>query len=230
MQSQFAIYFEDGIARPDDILWKSLSGQVTEKFDETPIILPVPNEPALAEVPIVQVSSKNEAFRLNISRKRLDFFIYGKGKSASFKDSKDILLRSVKIFVRETKSITKIKWIGSISNFFIEIKSPELYIGRFINNKFMDIHEGNTLEATVDYISKIRGLDISLNNHTRLQAAIAKFKDTKEESTGVIVSRDINTKSQENSKDFINEEFAEKFIDFAEKNFKLNEIMSLWKE
>lgn len=229
MNCQFAIYFAQELSRPEQ-LWQTLNSSMSSKFDQTPLILPVPDEKTFLEVPVVQVVSKNNAFRLNISRKRLDFFIYGQGKNADFSQIKDPLETSIKILLKEVKKIIIIQWIGFVQNYFIEDADPAARIAVILDNKLKKIHGGKTLEASVDYVERISTLGIKANNHTVLQPASAKFKGATKDTKGLIITRDFNTKPEENKNDFISGEFLIDFIQFTEENLNLDKLTSLlWK-
>ena len=229
MNCQFAIYFIQELSRPEQ-LWQALNSSMNSKFDQTPLILPVPDEKTFLEVPVVQAVSKNNAFRLNISRKRLDFFIYVQGKNAEFSQIKDILETSMKILLKETRKMVIVQWIGFVQNYFIEDVDPASRIATVLDNKLKKIHGGKTLEASVDYVERISALGIKINNHTVLQPASAKFKGETKDIGGLIIARDFNTKPEENKNNFINEEFLIKFMQFAQANLNLDKLTSiLWK-
>lgn len=229
MNCQFAIYFAQELSRPEQ-LWQTLNSSMGSKFDQTPLILPLPDEKTFLEVPVVQVVSKNNAFRLNISRKRLDFFIYGQGKNADFSQIKDVLETSIKILLKEVKKIIFIQWIGFVQNYFIEDADPAARIAVILDNKLKKIHGGKTLEASVDYVERISALGIKVNNRTVLQPASAKFKGETKDTKGLIIARDFNTKPEENKNDFISKEFLINFIQFTEENLNLDKLtFLLWK-
>lgn len=231
INAQFAAYFNEELEKPEQILWPALNVSLKNELDQTPIILPVPNEPSLIDVPIVQAVSKNSAFKLNISRRRVDFFIYGQGKKATYQDIQKLLIDLEKDIVKEVNNVVQIKWIGLILNFFIEEKNPNVVISKLIDSKFKSLHKGKTIEASVDYIEQIEVLTKKVNNHTQLQAGKAKFKSEKNDTPGVLISRDFNTKPEENGSNYVNEEFTKEFIQFVEKNLNLDEIISLlWKQ
>ena len=230
MQAQFALYFNSDLERPAD-LWENLHSEMG-KFDQSPVIIPIPNEPALIEVPIVQVVSKNSSFRLNIGKRRLDFFVYSQeGKDAVFENTRNLLLNSAEILTRKTREKIEIQWIGLVLNFFIIGSKPQEVISKLLDDKFKKIHQGNTQEASIDYIAQIKALNKKINNHTHLQAASAKFKDEEEELEGMILSRDFNTKPENSSSNYIDEEFVKEFLQFSEVSLNIEEIKALlWKE
>lgn len=231
INAQFAIYFSETLDKPEQTLWPALNVCLKKELDQTPIILPVPNEPTLVDVPIVQAVSKNSAFKLNITRRRVDFFIYGQGKKATYQDIQKLLIDLEKNLVKEVNNVVQIKWIGLILNFFIEENNPDVIISKLIDSKFKSLHKGKTLEASVDYIEQIEVLAKKVNNHTQLQAGKAKFKLEKSDTSGILISRDFNTKPEENGNNYVNEEFTKEFIQFVEKNLNLDEIISLlWKQ
>lgn len=231
INTQFAIYYNKELEKPEQELWPALSATLKNQLDQTPMILPVPNQPTLIDIPIVQAVSKNNAFKLNISRRRVDFFVYGQGRNATYKGIQKLLYELERNLVKEVNNIVQIKWIGLILNFFIEDSNPDMIISRLIDSKFKSLHKGKTLEASVDYIEQIEVLGKKINNHTQLQAGRAKFKSEKSEEPGVLISRDLNTKPEENGDNYVDEEFTEKFIQFAEQNLNLDEIISLlWKQ
>lgn len=219
--------FSRELAAPQQSLWKELSLKLKMELDQIPIVLPVPNDPKLADVPIVQAVSKNGVFRLNISRKRLDFFIHGEGSKATYQDIKNKFYGIQEAIIVEANKIVEIEWLGLILNFFIAEENANQVIAQLINSRFRKLHQGETLESSVDYISQLEALGKTINNHTQLQFGRAKFKSAGREVQGILISRDFNTKPVKNGVGYVNGEFTKEFTKFVERNLNLDEMTSL---
>lgn len=69
---QVALFVDGVIDRPDRLM-PQINNEFNNLFNDMPNIIKLPME-APAEIPIVQMSSLDQKYRLNISRNRLDFF------------------------------------------------------------------------------------------------------------------------------------------------------------
>lgn len=70
---QAALFTIDKIARPDTLYYKLLS-EVNDIIDKPPLINNMPEE-APAEIPRIIAASKDDKYRINISKNRIDFFM-----------------------------------------------------------------------------------------------------------------------------------------------------------
>lgn len=225
LQSQFAMYFKRTIDKPD-IVWNTINNELNGLFDQTPIIIPVPTDTQLNEVPVVQVTSSNN-LKLTISRSRLDFYVGSKNKNDKYINHKESIIKYSQYF---TKLLGEnISWIGFISNFFLESKNPAILISSILNENFRNLHPGQTLESTIDFISTVEVAGKKVNNHTQLIQGSAKYKGEDKESPGVVIIRDYNTKPEHNSNNYINEDYVKIFINYAQDNFLLDQIIKdIW--
>ena len=116
LNAQLAFFFKERQERPD-LLYQPLNEAVGEIFQNTPIVVPVPNEPNLDTVPIVQLSAGKH--RINIARTRMDFFLTGTGMQ-TFEDVRTDFVKKVDALkgVLETKDVA-VKRVGFVRRYFI---------------------------------------------------------------------------------------------------------------
>ena len=65
--------FVDGVIERPDLLMPQINVEFNNMFNDMPNVIKLPPE-APAEIPIVQMFSVDQKYRLNISRNRIDFF------------------------------------------------------------------------------------------------------------------------------------------------------------
>lgn len=229
LESQFVVSFDSIIEKPDNA-WLNIDNSTILKknFNQNLLVIPVPNQPELIEVPVVQVSSKDN-IRLTLSRARATLFFISKNRKNIYKEESSKITEFTSLFFDEMQKVNSIKWIGFISTFFVESPESQKYISNALTNKFKNLHGGTTKETNLNYVSIIKFLDKKIHNHTEIMEGISKYSDEIKEKRGVIIRRDFNTKAEDNKDQFINKKFIDNFINLSEENFKLEEIIEiLW--
>lgn len=228
INTQLALFFDQIIEKPEE-LWPPFNSEMSTIFDITPLIMPVPNKTELNDVPIVQMRSSG-VYSCNIARGRADLFIAGAGKQ-KFSDVKDDLLNKAKKYFNFFSAKVKIKRIGFVTRFFIDDVEQDKTITKLLNNKFVALHDGNTHEVFIRYVSRAKINNFDINNFTTLEKFFARIKDVGDNIEGVLLTRDFNTIPEENYKERFDFDALEKFILEGENKFKLEDIKAiLWKE
>jgi hypothetical protein len=225
LEAQFVIFYKQIIEKPED-LWIAINKELKNFFDQTPLIVPVPNEAQLNEFPVVQANS-SKGVRLTISRSKLVLYFDVKSKEETFKNNKKEICDKSTALIKLLDS--NINWIGLISLFFIQTDKPAILISNILDKEFKKIHEGSVLESTVDFISTVVFENRRINNHTQLLQGKLAFKGEKEDNTGLVITRDFNTRPQSNDDNYINADFTKLFIDYVETHFSIDKITkNIW--
>lgn len=222
INTQFALFFDTPLDRPD-LLWTSINGGFENIFN-TPIIMPVPNEPVLYGVPVVQmVSGKN--ININIARSRIDLYIAGSGRQ-EFKDIKENLKNNLSKLINALGKDIKISRIGFVCRFFIDEEDQDAAISKALKENPTNIQGGKLFEVFLRFVTRNTLLEYEVNNFT----VIEKFSGliaNEGEKKGILISRDFNTIPEK--KYYFDSTAINSFIDEAEKNFQLEKIFNiLW--
>ena len=230
INTQFSVFLEGLIEKPEDI-WQDMNASFGGIFVSPPLIIQVPQDPNLYEVPIVQLRSKNGIFVLNIARKRADFFIKGQGRDARFETVEEDLLNKSLLLFDKLDSFLSIQWIGFVSRFFIEEGEPKKIITNVLNPEFQKIYKGSAFETFTRYVSRMELLGYVVNNFTEIQQIRAKVVGYNDDVLGILITRDFNTRPEDNKEKKITGSFVKDFILESEKNFELEKIKEiLWKQ
>ncbi len=235
INTQFALFFDSIIQKPEE-LWLPLNKEFNGIFNQNipPVVIPVPNQPQLNDVPVVQLRTDDGIYQCNISRGRADFFIAGAGKE-KYANIKTELLEKFVTFASFFFRETKINRVGFVTRFFFEEDNQDKVIANLLQDKFINIFNevtgvNNVHEVDVKYVSRIKidGLDVNNNtNINKFYANIAESTDIK----GILVTRDFNTIPEKKSENLniLNSSKVKTFIESAEGYFKLDEINKiLW--
>jgi len=224
VNTQFALFFDTPLDRPD-LLWTSIN----EKFEgifNVPIIMPVPNEPPLHNVPVVQMTS-GKNININIARSRIDLYIAGSGQQ-EFKDIKTSLQSNLSKLVQSLSEDMKFSRIGFVCRFFVEEKNQDAVIANALRENPTTIQGGNIFEIYLRFVTRNTLLDFEVNNFTIIEKISGLIAGEREKS-GILITRDFNT-VPEIKYDFDSTKINS-FIDEAEKNFQLDRIYNiLWPE
>lgn len=225
VNTQLALFFESPIQRPDEFV-TSFNEAMGKVFDQVPVILPVPNQVQLLGVPLVQMNSGNGVYSCNIARNRVDFFIAGEGKQ-KFADIKTNLLDKTVKYYNFFTSKSKIKRIGFVVRFFVQDEKPDLAIANLISNDFKEIHDGETSQTYVRFITRTKIGDYEINNYSSAERTAANIEGVGEKILGVMITRDFNTIPENNYTEKFNVKEVEQFIAEAESKFNLEKIKKL---
>lgn len=228
INTQIALFFDNLLEKPEEI-WQSLNNEFDGVFDKTPIILPVPKDQQLNEVPVVQMGSNNGVYSCNIARVRVDFFVAGEGEE-NFTAKKDIITNiSKKLFDFFKNKNINIKRIGFVTRFFIEDEKQDETIAKLLNDNFKNIHDGIVYESYIKYVSRDKILDFEINNYTTIEKFSANIPSMGNNIKGVLITRDFNTILEKNFKEEFDINKITIFIEKSENKFKLEDIKKiLW--
>lgn len=227
INTQFALFFEELLEKPENI-WQDLDSKLGGISESPPLIIPVPHEPALNGVPVVQILS--DIYRLNIARQRTDLFIAGVGQRADFSSVKEDLINKAQTLTEIIKELIPIKWIGLVVRFFVEEENFNTIISNGINDNLKNISKGSISESSIRYTIVDKIIGVESNNILEINIFKAKIANYGENIPGLLITRDFNTKPAQ-SIEGLDKDFIKKFILNCETNFKLEEIKSiLWKQ
>ncbi len=232
INAQFAIIFSSPLASPEK-LYAELNNKMKDVFDSTPVILPVPNELQLLDVPIVQMNSKTGVYSAHISRGRGDLFIAGSGVEV-FNEKKDEFIEKSKVFFNYFSSETSIKRIAFITRFFIIEPKPNNVISNLLNSTFKSLHDidgadanQDVIDSSIRYVSSIQVGSFKVNNFTTLEEFNARISGIPGSQKGILITRDFNTNPNENYSEEFHAEAITSFIEDTSKLFKVDEIEQL---
>ena len=224
INTQIALFFKEKIERPD-LLYNDLNLQIGGLFVLPPMVVPIPNEFQLDEIPMVQLKSRDNTYNLNIAKKRADFFISGEGEQ-QFSDKKEIFIEKAKIFFNFFSQHTEVKRIGFVSRFFVEDENKETIKSVFVK-KFIDLHsedpkknEVETTDAYARYSTKIVSDGVKINNYSSIEKQQVIISNVKK--TGLVITRDFNTDPSEDYSNKINADFLSEFISKNSEKFNLS--------
>ncbi len=215
---QFAFFFDESI-RPDlflsDLIKEKELGDV---FDQTPVTIPIPDEPQFDITPIVQFNSQNNLHGLNISRKRADYFAYSSDRvnNFSFDEIKLNLIKNVlRILDFFKKNNVSINRIGFITNFFSE--EEPINLNNALEKRFRAIYLGTPRSVNLDYIARhnflINDFDVFINNRILIKKGDVEFfkNNNSEIKNGFLIVRDFNTVPEKNS--FYKDKFSNLIVE-----------------
>lgn len=205
---QIAVFFLEKQTRPDE-LWYTLISKIGKLIDETPTMVPVP-ENAPMEIPIVNYVSQNRAITINIARSRADLILNMEGNSNDEINIKNAFQDFAFSFCQSVK----VKRVGVVGTFVIELEDNVKRLNaKFLKDEFKDAVE---LSIRVNNRGKYEGLQ--LNDIAEIQTIESIDKKKK----GISVSRDINNIDidKEISKDEIGGIIDYSFERFSESNIK----------
>lgn len=227
INTQFALFFDQPLSKPEEF-WQPFNSEMGGIFDQTPIILPVPNESKLYDVPVVQMTSIKGVYSCNIARSRVDLFIAGVGRQ-KFSDIKNNLLEKIEKYYSFFSTKSEIKRVGFVNRFFIRDEGQDKTIAKLLNSDFKTLHEGDAHQAYVRYVSRIRTRSFDVNNFTAIERFFARISGVGEGIKGVLITRDFNTIPEKNYKSQFSWNNIKEFIEDSERKFKLENIKNiLW--
>ena len=171
INTQIALFFDGLIERPDQLV-EFFNVEMGNIFNQIPVVVPVPNESQLSEIPVVQLSSTDGVYSCNIARSRVDFFHTGVGKQKFSNIKSDFQNEAEKLY-EFFSGKTKIKRIGFVTRFFFEDEKQDETIAKLINEDFKKLHNGITHQAYIRYVSNIKFNDFEVNNFTSIERFLA---------------------------------------------------------
>lgn len=190
---QLALFFKDAITTPED-LWPELKAtDFVKTFDETPLIIPLSEDPEYDTAPTVTLTSKNSAHRALIARRRADlFWLASDNDERELDGMKEGFHNLMKIFFEKVSGRMDIIRLGYVLKFFFESDKPESQIVNLLSADAKNPHgEGNLHEASVKIVTRVKMEGMEINNNSSLSRGEKKTKDGK--VSGIILTRDFNT-------------------------------------
>ena len=183
---QLALFFQDGIYRPDKIGGK-INSSMNDLFDAMAVQLPVPHD-APADIPRIQMSSNDGRYKCNLSLSRVDLIIEENC------DDKIIWDQLVRDFLEKVASFAEsifdqnldIIRFGLIGRFFIPNDSASAVITEKFFKKGFESEE----EMGVRFNKRSSSSEFILNNITSINTA--KIKKNGVSQTCIFVELDIN--------------------------------------
>lgn len=227
INTQLGLFFDGLIERPDQLV-ASFNAEMGNIFDKIPVVIPVPNELQLSEIPVVQLSSTSGVYSCNIARSRVDFFIAGVGKQ-KFLDIKNDLLERLEKYYNFFSKKSKIKRIGFVTKFFIEDKEQDKTIVKLLNKDFQTLHNGDIHEVYIRYVSRGEINDFKINNFTTVERFFARIPEVGDSIKGILITRDFNTIPEENYRDKFGLPGIKIFVEKSQEKYRLEAIKKiLW--
>ncbi len=231
--SQIVFFFNKKLDRPDKLYSKLEETNFFKNnfIDITPIIIPIPDDEKLDEVPVVQV--QGDKISLALSRVKVTFsyqfddkYVYNKNYTDNFfRQAIDLCegLISIPIFD------IKISRVGFISNYFVKCigeGSPDQQISNLLNSKIRDVLSGESIsESNFRLAKKVDIGEFVANNLLTLQGALITEIATGDESKIFLIQRDVNT-IQENKYEF-NKEKVKSFLTKAANQIRIADIQRI---
>ena len=190
---QIALFPNETIARPDKLKDEIARRMGEDLFDAMPTILNIPPEaPEDFPVPLVQASSTNGRYALNIARRRIDFII--NPDYYDFSEPIEAYNTSKAKIDKFFKSITAncdVVRIGIVYNLFEEVQDNV----RAIFNKYLKTeYSSKFIETTIRTNQQKQVGKMLLNNIKIVEAGIIHItrNNVTEDKQGVLVQFDIN--------------------------------------
>lgn len=185
--------FVDGVIERPDLLMPKINVEFNNMFNDMPNVIKLPPE-APAEIPIVQMFSVDQKYRLNISRNRIDFFYTAQvplvDTTPAYLQTLSPLISQFYNYIIEDRKIP-INRVGFITTIFYP---EEKHISRIVKRYFSEksFEKSCELSFRVNTQSKIKSYVI--NNILNIEAKTLFQKSGNQESStnGIIITTDIN--------------------------------------
>ena len=168
VNSQTVIFFQQTLAKPEKI-WSELSDKFPNIFDQPPLILPIPNQSEISQVP-------------------------GEGKQ-KFSDKKDSILEKSVILFNFFKNLTKVSRIAFIVRNFIEEDNAVKVLSNLLLPGFTSLYEGDVFDSHIRYTTRHDFEAFKINNYSLVEKSEVNINinNTIKKSTGILITRDFNT-------------------------------------
>lgn len=215
VNTQFALFFAQPIGKPEEF-WRQMSDTpLGHVFDGTPRIQPVPMDPNLLEVPVVQLASSRK-HTLSISRSRADF-TYVEQQGGAGEDRDELFLQFFHFFEERTL----IRRIGYVKRWFAQTDEPPQALGKLLSQNPEQLQGGVLHEVHVRFTTREKIGNFESNNYTALEAATVDGSDGST-MTGLLITRDLNTVPEQNY--LFDEEILRSYFGEAEKKLSVDSI------
>lgn len=222
---QLALYLQEYV-KPDEI-WYLIKGdqKLGKKFVETPVIIPLPNDPDLDEAPAV-IATSTDRLRIQISRKRIDLFQLVKGKK-TYVQVNDSLMKSAEIVFGLLENLS-INRMGYVVRFFFEDEERMDLLKKVYAKNLPLMSEKVPLKtALLQYGFSDDFEDVKdVQNHFSIRPTELNLADPKRQLLGIEIDRDFNTMKQ--AEDFvITWNLAKKLINAYEAELRVDDFRKL---
>lgn len=231
--TQIALFFKQPLTKPED-LYADLNHSLLNRFDATPVIIPVPPDSQLNEIPIVQMRATTGGYYANLARSRADLILAGKGREVFDCTKQEEIKKSAQIFFdffRNQKM--EVKRIGFVTSFFLEEQEPDKVLSNAIFNsglkKIPTSGEGTDTEkdVAVRYVTRFDFKETKINNLFAVERFGGRISGESGTPKGVQIVRDFNTIPEEDYSGKISLDYLKEFLDKAISLFKLDETKKL---
>lgn len=222
---RIAFIFDSMQSRPDELA-HSINQGMQNLFNDIPLTIPVPNDPNLDNIPVVQMKSHDDIYSCNVARARADFFMKGYGIQ-NYSDIRDNLIHKKDLFLNFMFASYRAKRIAFIIRYFIQDEHTGSSISRLINQGFITLIPGDPLQSIINYATKTLFHDVQINNLVTLETNKSRIHGIPEELNGALITRDFNTNAEGNYVNLINKGFFDQLINYGETNMNLSEIKNL---
>jgi len=200
LRYQIALFYKNMIKRPDEI-YVTLNKKMGNLFDSVPTVIPLASE-IPGDIPMVQLSSKDDKYKCTISKDRTHFFYFPQEEMAI-----DDYVIKAKKFIEYILKVAKVNRIGFISQNIIKDENPVNRINQFYFN--FDLSKSKEINIRFNILKEFRG--ISINDVIDVKNAMLENRETREMDDVILIQRDMNTDSQ-NTKE-LTREILDDFID-----------------
>lgn len=185
--------FVDGIIERPDLLIPQINAEFNNMFNDMPNVIKLPPE-APAEIPIVQMFSIDQKYRLNISRNRIDLFYTAQ---VPLVDTTPVYLQTLSplisqfynYFIEDRKiSINRVGFITTI--FYPEEKNVSRIVKRYFAEKCFE--KNCELSFRTNAQNKIKSYVINNILSVEANTLFQKSGDQETSTKGIIITTDIN--------------------------------------
>lgn len=215
VSSQVVLFFNEKIVRPELFLEKleTASGGL---FTKPPIIMPVPADPALDDIPNVNYSSDDGRSSLFLARTRCGLTFSSVGNNEDFLGLKDSFVEiGNKLF---DVFLTKypIKRIGFVSTYFVVDNDAVAKVSALVGSKFKDLFTGTVHETNIRLNTRDKMLGFDINNIVSIETGTADIMGVGKQMKGLVIKRDINTIPETDYHDTFSRGIIGEFVNQAE--------------
>jgi len=219
LNAQLAVFFERNLKKPESF-YSELDKELGSIFDQTPIIIPIPeDDPNLGGVPVVQMRSSNP-FACNLAYARADFLCLGKGSNQRFDSVQEYFLEKSENFVQFfRKKDYKIKRIGFITRFFILSDNADKRISMSLKPSFFESQKGDVIETHITNATTFTDeeTEIKTNFLVSLNRTKSTIFEVGSDLDGIELLLDVNT-SPEKFDEYVEKVDANFVRNFIERN------------
>lgn len=195
--------FLNGLTVRADIFAENINKKLNDMFDAMPVCLDLPVE-APIDMPIVHRKGTNTLHTLTVARSRCDLCLILNSNDDELKQFKEKYNHVIVEFVNAVLEQCTVNRVGIVYNGFERLEMPCKYIvEKYFNSR---VKIGDEISFRINNIQEVK--NIKINNVFNVSNFIKVDEDEKE--SGVLVTRDINSVTENNvlveinDKDIIN--------------------------